>query len=633
MNYFYTLIMQRRQLNIFFLLIFLTGFGYSVMAQVKFTAKISPAVIGKDETAELKLLVENAGEVQQINPPVLDKFIIVSGPNQESGMESINGNTTQYTGITFILKPKSKGDFTIPSTTASADGKVLKSNAVKIKVVNEATGNSISSNSPFSGLMNFDEPVRRGTFNDYILKKGENINDKINRNIFIRVETSKTSCYVGEPLLVTYKLYTRLKSESNITKNPSFNGFSVIDMLRQSDVYALVEKFNGREYNVYTLRQTQLYPLQQGNVELESASVENDIHFVKEEFIKNSRSDDLFGNFSSIAIPADALVNEKVTLQSKPVVINVKALPEQGKPASFNGAVGNFTIHAAMEKDSLTTDDAGKLLVTIEGSGNLTLVNAPEFKWPSGIEVFEPGMKESLDKRSVPVSGSKTFEYSFTINKEGNYTLQPVEYSFFDPAAAQYKTITTAPITFSVAKGSGKKTKAAEVLQVKSANENFFYNIFENRWLIIAPLAILILIGLFVWVRWDKKRQLATVSEERQRSETTVEKIPEIKKPLSGSQAMLQHNDPRIFYSMLDRELKIFLGEKLQLSPEQLNRRTIGSALYNAGFADEDSTAVLQLLDDIAVQLYTPVADESKAPYFYKKAEAVIHLFNSSSKV
>jgi hypothetical protein len=632
MNYFYASTMQRWQLNIFILVILFTGFNYSVTAQAKFTAKISPATIGKDEMAELKLLVENAANVQNITPPALDKFIIISGPNQESGMESINGITTQYTGITFILKPKTKGDFTIGAATASADGKTLKSNAVKIKVVNEPTGNSISSNSPFSGLMNFDEPVvRRGSYSDYILKKGENITDKINRNIFIKVDASKTSCYVGEPILVTYKLYTRLKSESNITKNPSFNGFSVIDMLRSNDISALVEKLNGWDYNVYSLRQTQLYPLQPGNVELESASVENEIHFVKEDFLRNSREDDLFGNFSSISIPADALVKERVTLQSKPVTITVKPLPEQGKPVSFNGAVGNFAIHAAMEKASLTTDDAGKLFITIEGEGNLMLVNAPEFDWPTGVEAFEPSMKESLDKRSVPVSGNKTFEYSFTINKEGNYTLPPVEYSFFDPATGQYKTIATVPITFSVAKGSGKKTKALEVLQDKSANENFFDTIFKNRWLIIAPLAMLILAGLFVWVRWDKKRQLAAAGGGQKNTNTPAEKVPEIKKPLSGSQAMLQHNVPREFYSMLDKELKIFLGEKLQLPAEQMNRRTIGSALYNAGFADEDSIAVLQLLDDIAAQLYTPVADESKAPYFYKKAEAVIHLFNSSN--
>jgi hypothetical protein len=208
--------------------------------------------------------------------------------------------------------------------------------------------------------------------------------------------------------------------------------------------------------------------------------------------------------------------------------------------------------------------------------------------------------------------------------------LKPVEYNFFDPATSQYKTLATAPITFSVTKGSGKKTEAAAALKTKSANENYFDRIFKNRWLLIAPLAMLILTGLFVWARWDKRRQLVEIDDEQRKTDIAAEKIQEIKKPLSGSQAMLQHNDSREFYNMLDKELKIFLGEKLKLSSEQLSRRNIGTALYNAGFADEDSIAVLQLLDDIAAQLYTPVADESKAPYFYKKAEAVIHLFNSS---
>jgi hypothetical protein len=117
------------------------------------------------------------------------------------------------------------------------------------------------------------------------------------------------------------------------------------------------------------------------------------------------------------------------------------------------------------------------------------LVNAPEFSWPSGVEGFEPKMSESLDKRSVPVSGSKTFEYSFTVNKEGNYTLQPIEYSFFDPVSGQYKSAATKPITFFSCKRIREKNENPVVLQNNPAKENFFDTIFQNRWLLIAPLA------------------------------------------------------------------------------------------------------------------------------------------------
>ena len=73
-------------------------------------------------------------------------------------------------------------------------------------------------------------PRRHTQFDDYILKPGEKAEDKIQKNLFIKLDVSKTSCYIGEPITASYKLYTRLQSESNITDAPSFNGFSVSDL-------------------------------------------------------------------------------------------------------------------------------------------------------------------------------------------------------------------------------------------------------------------------------------------------------------------------------------------------------------------------------------------------------------------
>ena len=131
------------------------------MAQAKFIATISPAIIGKDESAEFKLLVENAQQGATINAPVLKGFIVISGPYQESGMEEINGNIKRYVGYTYILKPTGKGVFTIAATTAKVDGKILKSNPVSIKVTNATNGNSSANSSPFSSrsLSPFDEPA------------------------------------------------------------------------------------------------------------------------------------------------------------------------------------------------------------------------------------------------------------------------------------------------------------------------------------------------------------------------------------------------------------------------------------------------------------------------------------------
>ena len=617
--------MRSLKLNIFFGCLLLVC-SCPLFAQVKFTAKFSPNTIGTEETAELKLLVENAGTVQSIKPPSLKDFIVVSGPNQESGMESINGDTRQYTGITYIVKPKAKGSFVVPSTTAMADGKAFSSNPVKLTVVPGTTGNSSSSSSPFAGIMNFDEPVQRGAFSDYVLKKGESVSDKINKNIFVRVDASKTSCYVGEPILVTYKLYTRLKSESNIVKNPSFNGFSVIDMMRSINAYSLVEHFEGRDYNVYTLRKAQLYPLQPGDVTLEIASVENDIHFVKEEYLRNNNG--FFNDPSLMPIPAEAMVSEKVTLQSKPLVINVKPLPEQGKPAGFNGAVGDFKITTAVQRDSISTDDAGKLKLVIEGRGNLTLVNAPELNWPDGMEAYEPSMQEEIDKQSAPLSGGKIFTFDFTVAKEGVYTLPAASFSFFDPNSGQYKTVNAEPIKLQVSKGTGKRPAIQAKQPAKSTREGFFETIFTKRWIIIIALVALLLMGLIVYLSIDKKHRQAAQVNEQIKQEETPKPVTQVilKAPLESSRALLQTNDTHAFYASLDRELKTYLAERLHLQAGTINKRMISDSLIEKNISAEDAEAVLNLLDEISLQLYTPVADESRIPYFFKKAEAVVEL-------
>lgn len=601
-----------------------------LFAQASFNASVSSNTIGKDETVQLKLVIENAARPEQVNPPALNNFIIISGPVQESGSEEYNGVLRTYVGISYILKPKKAGEFTIASATAKADGKTFKSNPIKIKVVNSATGNSAVSSSPFGNFDLFEEPQRPTNYNDFIIKKGETVQDKINRNLFIKVFTDKKSCYVGEPVVVTYKLYTRLKSESNISKNPALNGFSVIDLVQpQSGINYSVENLDGREYNVYILRKAQLYPLQPGPAELETASVDNTVHFVKEEYLK--RVADGSYEFLPGVTSKEAMFDEKVTVENKPEVINVKPLPTEGKPAAFNGAVGNFMIDAVIEKDSFTTDDAGKLRVLLSGEGNMTLVPSPEVAWPKGLEGYEPTVKDGLNRLTVPVSGSKIFDFSFTAEKEGTYIIPSIEFSFFDVAAAKYKTISTKPITVHIQKGTGKRPVVAT--ENKSARESFFDKLFSNRWMIIAPVALLIIIGLLVWTRADKKRQKEKViaaALQRQEEERAKEEVIIPVNPLQQSEIALIKNNGRLFYETIDKELHVFLAKQLQLPVETISKKLIADGLDKSGVSLADNLAVQKLLDDIGLQLYTPYADEQKMQEYYTEAVRLVDALNRS---
>ena len=629
--------MQQLLQKLILLIFLLTGFCSN--AQVRFSASITPAEIGKDEYAQLKLMVENAIEVQQIVPPNLKDFVIISGPNQESGMTMINGVVKKYIALSFVLKPKATGNFTIAGALAKADAGDYKSNAVKLKVVEQPTGNSSGVNlmsAPFNSIDPFAEAAPRSTYNDFILRKGENPADKIKKNMFVRVDVDKRSVYMGEPVVATYKLYTRLKSESNMTKNPSFNGFSVLDIQQPNDISYRTEKYEGREYNVYTIRKVQLYPLLAGNLELGIAEIENNVQFIKAEYL-NRQADiinDMFRDLAQATIPQEGVSMQKVTLQSKPLSVLVSPLPDAEKPAGFKGAVGNFTIETKVEKNNFSTDDDGKMAIIISGEGNLQMINSPEMFWPQGIEAFDVKATDDLFRGTVPVSGRKIFEFPFTVSKPGNYILPAVEFSYFDTRDAKYNTVRSNPINITVTKGTGKP-RALIAETNSNAKSNFLTRFFNNRLRVVSLIAVLIIMGLIIWLKRDtkKERQLASAADAAaaiREQEKLIENIlPEQQKHLALAEESLQQDDAKLFYAHLNQDLKNFLAKKLALQGEELNRKNIAEQLDAKGISNETAMELQKLMDEIEWQLYTPFADNEKMKTMYERASELVQLMNT----
>jgi hypothetical protein len=455
-------------------------------------------------------------------------------------------------------------------------------------------------------------------FKDYIVRKGDNIQQKTNRNLFIKVTADKTSCYVGEPLVVTYKLYSRLGNISSIAKNPSFNGFSVID-LQEPEVgnSSSLEMLNGREYYVSIIRKAQLYALQPGTSQLGQAVVESRIRFTREEFIaqfdENGKPEFIAG-----ATTATACFDTTALIGNEPLSVNIKPLPSAAVPASFNGAVGRYRIDALIEKDSFTTDDAGKLKILLSGEGNMTLVPAPEFEFPKGLESYEPMVKDGLNKLVVPVSGSKIFDYTFISTKEGDYIIPSIAFSFFDIDSGRYKTISTRPVTVHIKKGTGTAPVIAS--EKSDAQQDFGATIFTHRWMIVLPVGVLIIAGLFVWLQFDRRKQQKKIITVDTSLTDESGEVPLPVNPLEQSELMLVRNEPRLFYQILDKELHIFLAQQLHLPAEAISKKSIIDAMDKKGIAVADSLAAQKLLDAISLQLYTPFADEANMQEYYVEA-------------
>lgn len=585
------------------------------ISQVNFTTIASSKEIGRSDYVQIEFVIENAQQIDHLEHPSFQDFHIIQGPIQSSGMSIVNGNMSQYKALSFVLQPLKTGKFTISGATANIDGKQMRSNSVTIVV--KANGSSSGQNNASPPMTMPAWPGEQAQVDrEYFLKPGENASEKIKKNLFVRVDVSKTICYVGEPIVATYKLYSRVQSESRVTKHPSLNGFSVYDMIDPNNDASSVERVNGKPFTVHIIRKAQLIPLQSGTIDLDPVEIDNTVHFLKNANNKGNSTapirdifDDLFDE-SVQAVPVD----EHVTLESKPVAIEVKPLPEEKKPADFNGAVGHFSIIANIETKNITAQDAATLKLTIKGDGNLPVVNAPTVQWPNGIENYDASTntREDIDKTVAPLRGSKTFEYSFTPTKPGGYSIPAIQFSFFDPVSASYKSIGTDPMNISVAAATHKHATSPSAVSKTTApeKENSFTDFFEEH--LESFFAVLILSGLAIYFMMQN-RKLKKKHEEAERvaaakkaMELAAMPPPPKIDPLAQAKQLLESGDYRGFYTEVNRAIWKAVSEEVNIPASELNKYNISMQLQARGWEADTTTLLRNILNECEMKLYTP---------------------------
>ena len=582
------------------------------IAQTKFYATASPLLAKKNEYITYTITIENGEGEAKIEPPSFSNFTIVGGPTQGSVNNTIkNGGmvkSMQSISLTYILQPKAAGTFTIGACAAVVGGVTYKTNQIKIVVSNKELDNSqqnVAPKSPFDDMDIFTAPKSEVEFEDQVLIKGETISDKINKNIHFVLQLSKTTCYVGEPVIATYKLFSRLPTEGMLEKNPSFNGVSVVDMKEGDNGTNYVqEKLDGRLYNMFTIIKVQLYPLQAGKLAIESATLNNKVSLAQYDASKNG-----------------TVVSENVSLVSKPIELNVLPLPSKNKPANFTGSVGNFLIDAAVEKNNFSTDEIGKLVVNVSGSGNMQLLTLPTIEWAAAFEVFETKITDNTNKATFPISGSKTFEFPFVIDKAGDYIIPKISFSFFNPATKSYVSLNTEEIKLSVIKGSGKLVKPSKVI----TNNNSSSNTFSSTKL-LGSLALLVLLAISYFYFFAKKKKQPEPSEINQHKVKIENElfIDSNKNYLENTKQYLETNNYNQFYLVLNDELKLFLAQRYNLPKENIKVAIIETVLIECGVNNSLALATEQLMQKVELELYTPYEKDKNMKIVYSDAQALI---------
>lgn len=592
-------------------------------AQVHFTAQASQKEMGKADYVEIQFVVDNAKQIENFKTPDFPDFNIVQGPSQSSGMSIVNGNMSQYKGISFVLQPKKTGILTINPATATVDGQIMHTSPLRITVSSQA-GQGNKNTPGFAPLPDPYWPTAQPPVDmEEVLRPGENLADKIRKNFFIRVDLSKSECYLGEPIVATYKLYARLRSDSRVTRHPSLNGFSVYDMIDPTDDRVSVEKINGKNFSVHIIRKSQLIPLQAGDITLDPVELDNNIYLIKADGSAAKKQDQgLSGLLDRLFEPeaSGTPFNQHIVLESKPVIIHVKPLPETGKPLDFNGAVGKYTLLASLDSKQVDTGDAAVLSVTVKGSGNLPVINAPVVHWPAGMESFDMRSKENIDKTIAPLSGTKTFNYSFVTSIPGLYTLPPVEMNYFDPVSKTYKTTRTDSLQIQVNKSNRKKHQRPVVQPVKPTPTDWTkYGLWSAAFVLLAAASIFI-------IRQSKRDAAMKVEKANTLAELEKAKsVPRPADPLQESRECMQAGDFGKFYGSVNRAVWKALSEKLKLPSSELNKLNIAIGLRHRGWNDEEITELKSMLNECEMKLYTPQYSESDMQRLLGSAEQIMN--------
>lgn len=581
------MIVLKRNLFILLLLLVQSSFAQS------FITKASATTIGKNDVIEIEYIGQDV-EVDQFVLPKFNNWTVISGPNISSSSVQTNNVIKQQVSYSVMLQPNQPGTFTIPGATALINNKPQRSNAVTVIVKNVAhlQNAATAPSSPQSSLLDqlpFQDQVPANQY----LRKGEKAIDKIRNNIIIRLEVSKRSCYVGEAVLATYKLCTRLRSKSKVVKQPQFSGCAVIELTsEQQDAH--IERINGIEYNVFVIRKVELFPLEAGKLEIPATSVENRVTFY----------DGSHQNYKDLyyGTPLKPLEEQLVTLQNKIDFIEVKPLPPFAPAggAEFSGGVGNFNIGMSVGDEGLTTNNTNHLYFTIQGQGTLQQVKAPLIKWPKGIEAFDASEQFDDDKTIFPVRTRKTFTIPFVVSKKGDYTLPAVQFTYFDPRENRYITKTSSALLLRVAQGS----KPSFISNKPTTKDGFD----ERLFILTGAGLVAVIIGL-VWFGGRKK----TLPKPTTKAPLAALQAAEIKEPqpadyLYKVRELQPEPDSSLFYKSLCKNLHAYLKCKFNIEEAAL-------PLY---IEQHPQIAInlkelKRLIDDCNLGMYTPAFNVEEA--------------------
>ncbi len=570
----------------FFLLLSSVGF-----AQVKFEAKASKQKLGVNERLRVDFEMNQDGD--NFKAPSFNGFTVVGGPNQAVSQNWVNGRRSYFKTYSYFLQPTARGKFTIGQAEITIEGDIYKTSPIQVEVTAAV-----------------DTPT-----------DGDNLDFVASENLHLVAEISNPNPFLNEAITVVYKLYVSPRISVSSTRevdNPTYKDFwsQNIDIRNWR-----VEngQYQGEPYRFVVLRKTILYPQKTGELEIEPLTMSVAVD------VPSSRRD-IFGGRLYETV-------EKTVAAGKRT-INVKPLPDAGKPADFTGAVGKFDFKVIPGNTELAATESTTVKVQVTGNGNLKLFELPGLEVPASVERYEPERTENVRTDLNGTQGSLTDNYTLVPTRPGEYSIPAIRFSYFDVRSESYRTITSNDIKLEVDRapagsspvagniGYGKQpvevlTDQFRYIKLKTSLQPVGSGSFLGSvtfWsLITLPFAFLI--GALLLGR---KRE-AMMNDVRGNRIKKANRLA--RKYLSEARKNL--GDHAKFYIALERALHNYLKAKLHIQTSDMSKERIKTLLLERSVDEQTSAEFNSLLASCEYARYTP-SSNATMQQDYDKAASVI---------
>lgn len=583
--------MKLKKLISILTLLLVTSFTFS---QVKFEAKVSKQKLGINERLRVDFEMNKDGD--NFNPPSFAGFTIIGGPNQSVKNSWINGVRAYSKIYSYFIAPKKRGNFTISQATINIDGETYKTSPIKI-VVTAAVEKPKDPNDP-----------------NYIATE----------NIHLVAEVSKTKPYLNEAITVVYKLY--------VAPNTGVDDWREIDSPRYNDFWSQnidtkgqkVQNgtYDGKDYRYLVLRKTVLYPQKIGKLNIEPLSLDITVQ------VPTNRRD-IFGSRLMTRVHKTVSAGNKT--------INVKALPESGKPVDFTGAVGDFKFNVAASKDQLDASESLQVKVSVRGNGNLKLFNLPKVSLPSSLEVYEPEHKENVKTNLSGMQGNISDSYTVVPQFKGKYPIPSISFSYFDLKTERYKRLSSDEIIIDVINGpsstevtvNGSTSLNNAKQRVVLNNDQFAFiktktnftsikssYFFKTKLFWSLLLMPLLAIPLAIVIRKKKAVRDADIHGNR------IRKADKLAKKYLGS-AKKSLGKKEMFYIALEKALHNYLKAKLHLETSDLSKDRIIKLLSKRRVEGEVIKNFVSIIENCELARYTPITTVTMQADYDKAAKTI----------